>query len=194
MQLVWTQKAWIFIFSVPHYRSVTFLLRDFACTASGLFTAEPPGKCPQWRTWVASSNCNLDSVVKNPPTMQETQETWIRHLDWDDILEEENGNALQFFCLKNPADRRAGRLQSKGWQRVRYDWVTKHTSGSVAKDLWRPGFNPWSRKIPWRRKWPTHSSILAWKTPWWNLVGYSPRGHKESDTNEQTHFHFQPTK
>ena len=30
----------------------------------------------------------------------------------------------------------------------------------------------------------THSSILAWK------VGYSPWGHKESDTTERLHFHF----
>ena len=27
-------------------------------------------------------------------------------------------------------------------------------------------FNPWVRKIPWRRKWKTHSSILVWEIPW----------------------------
>jgi len=32
----------------------------------------------------------------------------------------------------------------------------------------------------------THSSILAWRIPWTQeLVGYSPWGHKESDTTEQ---------
>ena len=37
----------------------------------------------------------------------------------------------------------------------------------------------------------THSSILAWEIPWQSsLMGYSPRGHKESDTTEQhTHTH-----
>ena len=30
----------------------------------------------------------------------------------------------------------------------------------------------------------THSSPLAWKIPW----GYSPWGHKESDTTERLHF------
>ena len=30
----------------------------------------------------------------------------------------------------------------------------------------RCGFDPWVRKIPWRRKWLTHSTILAWKIPW----------------------------
>ena len=35
----------------------------------------------------------------------------------------------------------------------------------------------------------THSSILAWRIPWTEEpVGYSPWGHKESDTTEQLHF------
>ena len=33
-----------------------------------------------------------------------------------------------------------------------------------------------------------HSSILAWRIPWRrSLVGYSPRGRKESDTTERLH-------
>ena len=32
----------------------------------------------------------------------------------------------------------------------------------------------------------THSSILAWRTPWTEEPGWlSPRGHKESDMTEQ---------
>ena len=35
----------------------------------------------------------------------------------------------------------------------------------------------------------THSSTLAWKIPWMgSLIGYSPWGHKESDTTERLHF------
>ena len=38
----------------------------------------------------------------------------------------------------------------------------------------------------------THYSILAWKLHRLRrLVGYSPWGHKESNTTEQLHFHFQ---
>ena len=29
-----------------------------------------------------------------------------------------------------------------------------------------------------------HSSILAWRIPWTEEPGYSPWGHKESDTTE----------
>ena len=33
----------------------------------------------------------------------------------------------------------------------------------------------------------THASILAWRIPWLrSLAGYSPQGHKESDTTEAT--------
>ena len=32
----------------------------------------------------------------------------------------------------------------------------------------------------------THSSVLAWRTPWIEeLAGYSAQGHKESDTTER---------
>ena len=35
-----------------------------------------------------------------------------------------------------------------------------------------------------------HSSILAWRIPWTEEPGYSPWGHKESDTTERlTHTH-----
>ena len=32
--------------------------------------------------------------------------------------------------------------------------------------MWRPGFNPWVGKIPWKRE----LHILAWKIPWTALV------------------------
>ena len=32
----------------------------------------------------------------------------------------------------------------------------------------------------------TRSSILAWRVPWTEPGGYSPQGHKESDTTEVT--------
>ena len=43
--------------------------------------------------------------VKNPLAMQETQETQVQSLGWEDPLEEENGNPLQYSCLKIPMDR-----------------------------------------------------------------------------------------
>ena len=46
-------------------------------------------------------------------------------------------------------------------------------------------FNPWVGKIPWRRKWQPVLVVLPGKFHGQrNLEGYSPWGHKESDTAE----------
>ena len=43
----------------------------------------------------------------------------------------------------------------------------------------RCGFDPWVRKIPWRRKWQTIPLFLAEKSSGQRiLVAYSPWGHK----------------
>ena len=48
------------------------------------------------------------------------------------------------------------------------------------------GFNPWVRKIPWRREWqPTPLFLPREFHGQRSLVSYSPWGHKESDTTEQ---------
>ena len=52
----------------------------------------------------------------------------------------------------------------------------------------RHGFNPWIGKIPWRRKWhPTPVLLPGESHGGRSLVGYSPWGHKESDTTERLH-------
>ena len=49
----------------------------------------------------------------------------------------------------------------------------------------RRGFDPWVRKIPWRRKWqPTPVFLPGRSHEQRSLVGYSPWGRKESDTIE----------
>ena len=58
-----------------------------------------------------------------------------------------------------------------------------------------------ARSLSWEdsleRGMVTHCSILAWRIPRTerSLVGYSPRGHKESDTTEQQtlSLHFPPS-
>ena len=51
----------------------------------------------------------------------------------------------------------------------------------------------WVRSLGWEdlleKEMATHFSILAWKIPWTeSLLGYSPWGHKESDTTERLSF------
>ena len=71
-------------------------------------------------------------------------------------------------------------------------WI--HSSFSVAQRLKRlPAMQEtWVRslgaKIPWRRKWQTTPVFLPGDSHGRRgLVGYSPRGRKESDTTEQFH-------
>ena len=48
------------------------------------------------------------------------------------------------------------------------------------------GFNPWVGKMPWRRKWQSIPVFLPGKSHGQrSLEGYSPWGHKESDTTKQ---------
>ena len=53
-------------------------------------------------------------MIKCLPTLRET---WVRSLGWEDSLEKENGNPLQYSCLENPMDGGAW-LLSMGSQRV----------------------------------------------------------------------------
>ena len=54
-----------------------------------------------------------------------------------------------------------------------------------------PGSIPGSEKIPWRRQWQLTPVLLPGEPHGGrSLVGYSPWGRKESETNEQLHFTF----
>ena len=49
-----------------------------------------------------------------------------------------------------------------------------------------PRFDPSVGKIPWRRKWQSTPALLPGKSHGRkSLIGYSPLGHKESDTAER---------
>ena len=54
----------------------------------------------------------------------------------------------------------------------------------------RHGFDPWVKKIPWRRKLQPTPVLLPGKSHRQrSLEGYSPWGHKESDRTEQLSMH-----
>ena len=48
----------------------------------------------------------------------------------------------------------------------------------------RYGFNPWVGKIPWRREWFPHFSIVAWRIPWTEEPGgLQSSGHEQKDVS-----------
>ena len=66
--------------------------------------------------------------------------------------------------------------------------LLQHHSSKASILQWcrRPGFNLWVRKIPWRREWLLTPVFLPGEFHGQrSLVGYSSRGHKESDMTER---------
>src|SRR5574341_701096 len=71
---------------------------------------------------------------------------------------------------------------------ILYLWVSLITQSvkmsRICLQCRRPGFDPWVRKMPWRReRLPTP---VFWPGEFHGL--YSPWGHKESDTTERLTF------
>jgi len=60
-------------------------------------------------------------AVKTPPAMQETQETRVQSLGWEDPLEEEMATHSSILAWEILWTEEPGRLQSTELQRVRHD-------------------------------------------------------------------------
>ena len=61
------------------------------------------------------------SEIKNPPAVQEPQETQVQSLDWEDPLEEEMATHSSILAWRILWTEEPGGLQSMGSQRVRHD-------------------------------------------------------------------------
>ena len=58
-------------------------------------------------------------------------------------------------------------------------WLSGKESACQYRRLKRHRFNPWVRKIPWRRKWQSTPAFLPGKSRGqWSLAVYSPWSHK----------------
>ena len=123
----------------------------------------------------------LPTMVKHLPTMQETQ---VQSLGWADLLEKEMATHSSILASKILWTEKPGRLQSIGSQRVGHD---RATSLSLSSAFSKTSLN--IRKFPWRRKWHPTPVFLPGKSHGGRSpVGYSPWGHKESNTTERLHF------
>ena len=59
--------------------------------------------------------------VKNPPAVQEMQETLVQSLSWEDPMEEGMATHSNNLAWRIPWIEEPGRIQSIGSQRVRHD-------------------------------------------------------------------------
>ena len=72
-----------------------------------------------------------------------------------------------------------------GWFSQMAQWQRNRLPMQEMQEMWVWSF---SQEDPLEEEMATHSSILTWEIPWQrSLAGYSPWGHKESDTTEYTH-------
>ena len=60
-------------------------------------------------------------MVKNLAAMQETQETWVQSLGWEDLLEEEIASHSSVLAWRIPGTGEPGGLPSMGSHRVGHD-------------------------------------------------------------------------
>ena len=73
------------------------------------------------------TNCSMGQAsqvaqwVKNPPAMQEMQETWVCFLGGEDPLEEGMVTHSSILAWRIPWTEESGGLQSMGCRRVRHD-------------------------------------------------------------------------
>ena len=64
-------------------------------------------------------------------------------------------------------------------------WCSGKEPAWQSSRLQRHGFDPWVRKIPWRRAWqPTPVFLHGESHGQSRVTGYSPWGHRESETTE----------
>ena len=69
----------------------------------------------------ASQGASGGSVVKNYLPVQETLETWIQSLAWEDSLEQESATHSSILDWEISWTEKPGGLQSMRSQRVRHD-------------------------------------------------------------------------
>ena len=118
---------------------------------------------------------------------------------------EGNGNPLQCSCLEKESQGRGSLVGCHLWGRTELDMteatqqqqqVIRRASQvalvgkeptSQCRRYKRCEFNPWVRKIPWKRAWqPTPVFLPGESHGERSLVGYSPSSRKESDMTEMT--------
>ena len=98
--------------------------------------------------------------VKNLPTMWET---WVQSLGWEDPLEECLATHSSILARRIPWPEEPGGLQPMGSQRVRHNWMAKHTHSQTSwKQRHKPGLLPaCSCCFRWQPQFPQTTKTLA---------------------------------
>ena len=130
----------------------------------------------------------MTQVVKRLPAMRETQ---VQSLGWEDPLEKEMATHSSILAWRIPWTEELvgyspwGRKESDTTEQLHFTFPGSSVSKEPACNAGDMSSIPGVGKILQRRKWqPTPVSLPGKSHGQRSLVGYSPRGHKESDTTE----------
>ena len=94
-------------------------------------------------------------TVKNLPAMRET---WVPALGWEDPWEEGVATHSSPLAWRIPWTEEPVGLESMGLQRVRHDWVSKHTQGCIVcnfytQDSWEGVYHSVNSSFVCRVRW-----------------------------------------
>ena len=161
------------------------------------WSAQEPARARQWNAW-GWSGCLSTAFGCQPASINQALSIVPLNISplHPQLLSPSDTHCLSsgLFLLPNrrPSAARVTVVVPIGWHCLPVQglpwWLRQY---SVCLQCGRPGFNPWVGKKPWRRKWQPTPVLLPGKSHGRrSLVGYSPWGHKESDTTERLHFHL----
>ena len=144
----------------------------------------PPG-------WGQGGSSRSESPSSTPWTQQELEGPWVHILALSPCWLCGLRGKKSYFCTHLFGRGHVGSLAAS--YDAEQDQVSRAFRASqVARGkesacrCSRLGFHPQVRKIPWRRKWATHSSILAWRILWTEEPGgLQSMGSHVWDTTER---------
>ena len=167
-----------------------------------------------WFNFAQLTNSYTSLVAQMIKNLLAMQETLVLSLGGEDSLEKGRATHSSILAWRIPWQRSLAGFSpwsykdSNTTEQLTHFTVNSHpvyTVNSIWHMLWcfpgggkehayqcrrhrKNGFSPWVGKILWRRKWQPTPVLLPRKFHGWrSLVGYSPWGHKESDTTERLH-------
>ena len=110
--------------------------------------------------------------VEHLPAMQET---WVGSLGWEDPLEKRTATHSSILAQRMPWTEEPGRLQTFTMKRGFLGGASGKEPACQCRRYKRCGFDPWVRKIPWRRaRQPTSVFLPGESHGQRSPVGYSP--------------------
>ena len=136
----WIKKLW-YIYTMDYYSAIKKQWNWVICR-----DVDEPGVChTEWNKlvgerqvlyvdaiWYIYISYGASLVAQMVHNLLVMLETWVWSLGQEDTLEEDMATHSSILAWRIPWTEEPGRLQSTGSQRIRHDWVTKHSTAYIS--------------------------------------------------------------